>query len=60
VVALGTRQTLYEDRVEYVKDGGALVRKAFSGLLRRVLARTFQERHCIVRVRFSHGSLIEA
>jgi hypothetical protein len=29
-------------------------------MLRRVLARTFQERHRIVQVRFSHGSLIEA
>jgi uncharacterized protein YbjT (DUF2867 family) len=52
--AIGTNQTLYEDRVEYVLPGGVLMRRLFDGLLRRLLARAFEQRHRTVQARFSH------
>ena len=41
--------TLYEDRVEYVLPGGRLMTRIGVPLVRRLLERTFAERHRIVR-----------
>jgi lipocalin/uncharacterized protein YbjT (DUF2867 family)/ligand-binding SRPBCC domain-containing protein len=51
--AVGSNQTLYEDRIEYVMRGGALVHRLLDGLLKRVLARAFEQRHRTVRSHFS-------
>jgi len=58
--AIGTSQTLYEDRVEYAMRGGVLAHRLFDGLLRRLLARAFEQRHRTVHARFSHRPLAHA
>jgi ligand-binding SRPBCC domain-containing protein len=49
IEAIGTRQTLYEDRIEYALPGGRLVHRLLDGLVQRLLARAFARRHEIVR-----------
>ena len=48
-VAVGTEQTLYEDRVEYAVRGGRLVARLADPVVRHLLARMFARRHQIVR-----------
>ena len=48
-VAVGTDQTLYEDRIEYAVGRGRLVARLVHPLVRILLARTFARRHQIVR-----------
>jgi len=48
IEAIGTRQTLYEDRIEYALPGGPLAHRLLDGLVQRLLARTFARRHEIV------------
>ena len=48
-VAMGTEQTLYEDRVEYAVRGGRLVARLADPVVRYLLARMFARRHQIVR-----------
>jgi lipocalin/ligand-binding SRPBCC domain-containing protein len=54
--AIGTSQTLYEDRVEYMLRGGVLMHRLFDRLLRRMLARAFEQRHRTVQASFSRFS----
>lgn len=48
-VPVGTEQTFYEDRVEYVVRGGRLVASLADPVVRHLLARVFARRHRIVR-----------
>ena len=52
-VAIGTEQTLYEDRVEYAVRGGRLAEQLANPLVRYLLARMFAWRHQIVRATFA-------
>jgi len=56
---IGTRLTLYEDRIEYVMRGGVLAHRVFGGLLRRLLARAFEQRHRAVQARFSQSRVAQ-
>ncbi|MSO57236.1 MAG: DUF2867 domain-containing protein [Acidobacteria bacterium] len=47
--AIGTNQTLYEDRVEYAVPGGRLVQRLTARPIRHLLAWLFAQRHNIVR-----------
>ncbi len=51
VVAIGTSESLYEDRVEYGLRGGVLAHTLFDGLLRPILRRAFAQRHRMVQAR---------
>ena len=51
IEAIGTRQSLYEDRIEYTLPGGLLAHRLLDGLVQRLLAHTFARRHEIVRRR---------
>jgi lipocalin/uncharacterized protein YbjT (DUF2867 family) len=57
VEAIGSEQTLYEDRVEYLLRGGRLVHRLFDGLLTRVLVRAFEQRHRTVHAQVSRRRL---
>jgi uncharacterized protein YbjT (DUF2867 family)/ligand-binding SRPBCC domain-containing protein len=52
-VAMGTEQTLYEDRVEYAVRGGRLVARLADPVVRHLLARMFARRHQIARAAFA-------
>jgi ligand-binding SRPBCC domain-containing protein len=52
-VAIGSDQTLYEDRVEYALPGGRMLGRFADPLVRHLLARMFARRHQIVRRRFA-------
>ncbi|HTI36335.1 MAG TPA: SRPBCC family protein [Vicinamibacterales bacterium] len=52
-VAVGTGQTLYEDRVEYAVRGGRLVARLADPVVRHLLARMFARRHRIVHAAFT-------
>ena len=52
-VAVGTEQTLYEDRVEYAVPGGRLVSWLVQPVVRLLLARMFARRHQAVREAFA-------
>ena len=52
-VAVGTDQTLYEDRVEYALQGGRLVARLAQPVVRLLLARMFARRHQTVRAAFA-------
>ena len=52
-VAVGTEQTLYEDRVEYAVRGGRLVARLAHPVVRHLLTRMFARRHQIVRAAFA-------
>ena len=54
-VAVGTEQTLYEDRVEYAVRGGRLVARLADPVVRHLLARMFARRHQIVRAAFANA-----
>src|SRR6185436_13283832 len=51
VVAIGTSESIYEDRVEYGLRGGVLAHRLFDGLLRLILRRAFAQRHRTVQAR---------
>jgi len=51
VQAIGTSESLYEDRVEYGLRGGVLAHTFFDGPLRLFLRRTFAQRHRTVQAR---------
>ena len=53
VEALGTSQSLYEDRIEYALPGGSLVRQFSDGVVRRLVTRMLRRRHQIVHASFS-------
>jgi uncharacterized protein YbjT (DUF2867 family)/lipocalin/ligand-binding SRPBCC domain-containing protein len=53
VEAIGTSESLYEDRVEYRLRGGALAQALFDAPLRLILARVFAQRHRTVQARVS-------
>ena len=53
-VAVGSEQTLYEDRVEYATRGGALVAWLARPVVRTLLARMCARRHQIVRTAFAN------
>ncbi len=52
-VAVGTEQTLYEDRVEYAVPGAPLIARLAHPLVRHLLAQMFARRHRIVRAVFA-------
>jgi len=52
-VAVGTEQTLYEDRVEYAIGGGRLVARLAQPVVRLLLARMFARRHQTVSAAFA-------
>jgi len=52
-VAVGTEQTLYEDRVEYALPGGRGIARLARPVVRLLLARMFARRHQIVRAAFA-------
>ena len=58
--AIGTSHTLYEDRVEFVLRGGAVVHRLFERVVRRLLGRMFEQRHRIVQQRLAHRTLVHA
>jgi len=58
--AIGTSHTLYEDRVEFVLRGGAVVHRLFERVVRRLLGRMFEQRHRIVQERLAHRTLVHA
>ena len=51
VQAIGTSESLYEDRVEYGLRGGVLAHTFFDGPLRLILRRAFAQRHRTVQAR---------
>jgi ligand-binding SRPBCC domain-containing protein len=51
--AIGASRTLYEDRVEFVLRGGAVVHRLFERPVRRLLARMFEQRHRVVQARLA-------
>ncbi len=51
--AVGDRQTLYEDRIEWELPGGRLVNRVAGLVLPFLLARAFETRHAVVRARFT-------
>ena len=51
VQAIGTSESLYEDRVEYGLRGGVLAHTFFDRPLRLILRRTFAQRHRTVQAR---------
>ena len=51
--AVGDRQTLYEDHIEWALPGGRLVNRIAGVILPILLARAFEHRHAIVRARFA-------
>jgi uncharacterized protein YbjT (DUF2867 family)/ligand-binding SRPBCC domain-containing protein len=53
VEAIGTSQSLYEDRIEYALPGGSLVRRFSDGVVRRLVTRMLRRRHQIVHASFS-------
>jgi uncharacterized protein len=50
--AIGPKQTLYEDRVEFAMPGGRLAHQMLAPPVKRLLASLFEWRHSIVRSRF--------
>jgi uncharacterized protein YbjT (DUF2867 family)/ligand-binding SRPBCC domain-containing protein len=52
-VAVGTEQTLYEDRVEYAVRGGRLIARLAHPVVHHLLARMFARRHQTVRAAFA-------
>jgi ligand-binding SRPBCC domain-containing protein len=60
VAAIEAAQTLYEDRVEFVLPGGAMVHRLLAGTVRHLLARVFERRHRIVQARLGTRTGIAA
>ena len=50
---IGASQTLYQDRVEFVLRGGAVVHRMLEGPVRRLLATMFEQRHRVVQARLA-------